>query len=238
MGTKWTPERRAQFEAEKAAKQTSVAVLDRPLLGESEFEDEPEIMAPGQRTSNDGASIMGRSELFKARMRSGKAVTTEDDVEGLGAEERQVLDGGAAVSHTSAGLVWMYKREIWGWRRLKVSRNSAPELIDAGFLDRCGNCGSTSCPGEINQCPKTAKVQYRDCPVAGCNQGNGHRVYDDGLGLSLGDENDDPFAIRDDTYKSTPETRTKAMLEEHIRWYHPQTAAYMGITVTGQQMAV
>lgn len=230
MGQAWSPERRAAFEASKA--RITTAEAERT---EWDDEPEPEIMAPGQPSaSNDGASIMSRSELFKARMRSGKAVTTEDDVEGLGSEERQVLDGGAAVSHTSAGLVWMYKKEIWGWRRLRVSRNSAPELIDAGFRDRCGNCQSTSCPGEINQCPKTPKVMYRECPVAGCNQGNGHRVYDDGQSMATGNrEPGDEFAIVDATYSSTPETRTKAMLDEHIRWYHPQTAAYMGITTNG-----
>lgn len=238
MGAKWSEERKTA--ASKAAlernarmlppalRQSNVAVLDRE-------EPEPEVMLPnGQPVipTAPGVDFIGRSEMFMAKMRNGAPVTTADDVHELGAEERQVIDGGAAVQHSSAGLVWMYKKEHWGWQRIRVSRNSVVELVGAGFLDRCGACGSNTCAGEINQCPATPKVMYRECPVMGCNDGRGHKVYDTGQALSDTDPDApvDPFVIKDDQYKaSTPASRTAAMLDEHIRYYHTQDAAARGL---------
>lgn len=213
-GGEWTPQRRAKFDEKRGA--TAVA------------EPEPEILRPDGGSQDAG--FLSASEVFMARMRAGKPVTTQDEVTDLGAEERGVVDEGAQVTHTTAGLVYMFKKETWGWHRIKVSRNSVVELISAGLLDRCGACGKTTCFGEINQCSKTPKVMYRDCPVAGCNHGAGKRFYDVGQNLRSEEPRDDPFAIRDDHYSaSTPESRTAMMLDEHIRYYHTQEAAARGL---------
>jgi len=171
--------------------------------------------------------------VFIARMKAQKAITTVDDLANItGGEDADILEPNAQsnVEHTSAGLVWMYKHEPWGWRRLKVSRNSVTELIGAGFLDRCGLCGSTRCPGTPNGCASGRMRQYRDCPVAGCNDGRAKRIYDMNEPGKVKSVATDPYAIVDDAYSaSTPELRTKAMLDAHIRAYHETEAIARGL---------
>lgn len=229
MARTWTTEEK-QLASEKAkariaAKASSVAV--------AEPEYEPEVMRPdGKLASDEGASHIAQTDLFIARMKAQKAITTVDDLASIGGEDTDILEPNAQsnVEHTSAGLVWMYKHEPWGWRRLKVSRNSVTELIGAGFLDRCGLCGSTRCPGTPNGCASGRMRQYRDCPVAGCNDGRAKRIYDMNEPGKVKSASTDPYAIVDDAYSaSTPELRTKAMLDAHIRAYHETEAIARGL---------
>ena len=229
MARTWTTEEK-QLASEKAkariaAKASSVAV--------AEPEYEPEVMRPdGKLASDEGASHIAQTDLFIARMKAQKAITTVDDLASIGGEDTDILEPNAQsnVEHTSAGLVWMYKHEPWGWRRLKVSRNSVTELIGAGFLDRCGLCGSTRCPGTPNGCASGRMRQYRDCPVAGCNDGRAKRIYDMNEPGKVKSGSTDPYAIVDDAYSaSTPELRTKAMLDAHIRAYHETEAIARGL---------
>jgi len=230
MARTWTTEEK-QLASEKAkariaAKASSVAV--------AEPEYEPEVMRPdGKLASDEGASHIAQTDVFIARMKAQKAITTVDDLANItGGEDADILEPNAQsnVEHTSAGLVWMYKHEPWGWRRLKVSRNSVTELIGAGFLDRCGLCGSTRCPGTPNGCASGRMRQYRDCPVAGCNDGRAKRIYDMNEPGKVKSVATDPYAIVDDAYSaSTPELRTKAMLDAHIRAYHETEAIARGL---------
>lgn len=229
MARTWTTEEK-QLASEKAkariaAKASSVAV--------AEPEYEPEVMRPdGKIASDEGASHIAQTDVFIARMKAQKAITTVDDLANLGGEDASILEpnSNSNVEHTSAGLVWMYKHEPWGWRRLKVSRNSVTELIGAGFLDRCGLCGSTRCPGTPNGCASGRMRQYRDCPVAGCNDGRAKRIYDMNEPGKVKSASTDPYAIVDDAYSaSTPELRTKAMLDAHIRAYHETEAIARGL---------
>ena len=230
MARTWTTEEK-QLASEKAkariaAKASSVAV--------AEPEYEPEVMRPdGKLASDEGASHIAQTDVFIARMKAQKAITTVDDLANItGGEDADILEPNAQsnVEHPSAGLVWMYKHEPWGWRRLKVSRNSVTELIGAGFLDRCGLCGSTRCPGTPNGCASGRMRQYRDCPVAGCNDGRAKRIYDMNEPGKVKSASTDPYAIVDDAYSaSTPELRTKAMLDAHIRAYHETEAIARGL---------
>lgn len=230
MARTWTTEEK-QLASEKAkariaAKASSVAV--------AEPEYEPEVMRPdGKIASDEGASHIAQTDVFIARMKAQKAITTVDDLANItGGEDADILEPNAQsnVEHTSAGLVWMYKHEPWGWRRLKVSRNSVTELIGAGFLDRCGLCGSIRCPGTPNGCASGRMRQYRDCPVAGCNDGRAKRIYDMNEPGKVKSASTDPYAIVDDAYSaSTPELRTKAMLDAHIRAYHETEAIARGL---------
>lgn len=235
-GETWSPERRAQYDAQQASRSTAVA--DAPLLGESEYE--PELMSPnGQAAApvlpTAGADTMSRTEMFRARMAAQGPVRTYEDlaaVAGEGGEfDRSTETPG--VEHTSAGLVWLYKHEGWGWERRRFSRNGLSELLIAGLLPYCGDCMSAQCAGEPNACPKGTKYFFRVCPVAGCNKNNGgpRKFYDIGVGTAdAAAVSEDPFAIRDDAYAaSTPELRTKAMLDEHIRYYHTTEAQVRGL---------
>ena len=227
MARTWTTEEKQvasdKAKARIAAKAASVAVA----------EYESEVMRPdGKLASDAGASHIAQTDVFIARMKAQKAITTVDDLANLGGEDADILEpnSNSNVEHTSSGLVWMYKHEPWGWRRLKVSRNSVTELIGAGFLDRCGLCGSTRCPGTPNGCASGKMRQYRDCPVAGCNDGRGKRMYDMNEPGSVKAEAPDPYAIVDNAYStSTPELRTKAMLDAHIRAYHETEAIARGL---------
>jgi len=230
MARTWTTEEKQlasdKAKARIAAKASSVAV--------AEPEYEPEVMRPdGKLASDEGASHIAQTDVFIARMKAQKAITTVDDLANItGGEDADILEPNAQsnVEHTSAGLVWMYKHEPWGWRRLKVSRNSVTELIGAGFLDRCGLCGSTRCPGTPNGCASGRMRQYRDCPVAGCNDGRAKRIYDMNEPGKVKSVATDPYAIVDDAYSaSTPELRTKAMLDAHIRAYHETEAIARGL---------
>jgi len=230
MARTWTTEEKQlasdKAKARIAAKASSVAV--------AEPEYEPEVMRPdGKLASDEGASHIAQTDVFIARMKAQKAITTVDDLANItGGEDADILEPNAQsnVEHTSAGLVWMYKHEPWGWRRLKVSRNSVTELIGAGFLDRCGLCASTRCLGTPNGCSSGKMRQYRDCPVAGCNDGRGKRMYDMTEPGKVKAETPDPYAIVDDAYSaSTPELRTKAMLDAHIRAYHETEAIARGL---------
>ena len=67
---------------------------------------------------------------------------------------------------------------------------------------------------------------YRVCPVQVC----GKRFYDTPSDAAVPVEADDPNMIQDDQYAATtPETRTKSALEEHLVHYHQAEAAAMGI---------
>ncbi len=211
----------------KAAGGVAVAEPDE------DFEAEPELLR-----ADDGASYVSQSERFASKMRAMGKVTTNDDLAVIAGSDADILEtgGGSNVERTGPGLVWMFKHEAWGWRKLKVSQNDIAMLLNSGFLDRCGDCGKTSCPGSYNGCPKGTMRMYRDCPVAGCNDGRGKRFYDNETGAEIKPVSDDPFAIQDAAYiPSTPESRTKAMLDEHIRYYHTVEAAARGLVYVNQR---
>lgn len=231
MGRKWTEEDKAasreralaRYAAKKAAAATATIAV----------EEEPEVMRPdGTPVRDDDVTSLSQKELFIARMKAQKPITTVDDLAKINGADADILEpnSGSNVEHRSAGLVWMYKREVWGWRRLKVSRNSVAELIGAGFLDRCGSCGSTRCPGTINGCASGKKRMYRMCPVAGCNEGRGKHIYDLDDPNKTDKPSNDPFAIQDSFYSnSTPALRTKAALDAHIRAFHETEAIARGL---------
>lgn len=238
MSRTWTDEEKKIASERAHARLAAKASASAVAVAEPESEYESEVMRPdGKIASDDGASHIAQTDVFIARMKAQKAVTTVDDLANLGGEDADILEpnSNSNVEHTSAGLVWMYKHEPWGWRRLKVSRNSVTELIGAGFLDRCGLCASTRCPGTPNGCSAGKMRQYRDCPVAGCNDGRGKRMYDMTEPGKVKAEAPDPYAIVDDAYSaSTPELRTKAMLDAHIRAYHETEAIARGLMSISQ----
>jgi hypothetical protein len=178
-------------------------------------------------------AVLSRTELFRSRARNGAPITTVDDLGQFAGEDSNILDDDreSNVEHSSAGRVVMFTKETWGWRRVVVSRNSVDELLRAGFIDRCGDCGSQKCPGiPGNYCPKRAPVAYRTCPIPGCNGGNPKKFFDVGITAFTAPNPDDPFSIVDEAYaQSTPASRTKAQLDAHLRAYHETTAMSMGL---------
>ena len=78
---------------------------------------------------------------------------------------------------------------------------------------------------------------FRICPVITCKKriydpmSTGARKTDDEFDHTNREVNtNDPMLIQDEmSVASTPQTRTRTMMEMHIIGYHPQTAMEMGI---------
>ncbi len=219
----------AKARAAKAAKAAERKAAEDALLG-----DEPELMgADGlPAEAEDGADVASSMEMFMARMRGmGPAHQTANAATEAGDSDAISAGAGdsATVDHVSSGLIWLYKKETWGWHRNRYARNSLIELVQAGLRDTCGDCGSNKCPGQINGCPKGKMYQYLSCPIAACNGGNPKRFYDIEENTTVL-PSEDPFAIRDNVYGDvTPVTRIRAQLDAHLRAYHEQTATSMGL---------
>jgi hypothetical protein len=134
----------------------------------------------------------------------------------------------------------MYRRGVWGWSPIVISTNSIAQLFAAGLMDRCGDCGRNTCGvlpnGQLdpdpNACPGKEPVQLRRCPV--CRK----RVYDvDTSQARAGELDRDPNEIADDTFGAvTPETRTRARLEEHLIYYHKTEARQFGLSTPDAQL--
>lgn len=166
------------------------------------------------RTFND-------QDAFRAQRKGG--VTTEDDVP-LDDDQRSDFKSGGR-SYTAPPLVRMYKPNRFGfYDPMDIADGAVDHCYAAGYLPNCPDCGSTTCgegPGE--QCPKRTPRMYRRCPVLSCRKpfpDDPMMTEDD---LNGEDAADDPMLINDDSFvNSTPETRTRAMLDNHMLWYHKQ----------------
>lgn len=151
----------------------------------------------------------------------------------------------ARISRSGYGTMAVFKLTPTGVTKIKVAVQSVAEVLrQPHYSAVCPDCGFAECgPGE-NDCPGRPPRAYRICPVASCNK----RIYDtkptgkylvDEFDHSGRDDGNDPNVIRDDSYNvSTPESRTKAMMDTHIVGVHPATAMEMGIRLPELQKAV
>ena len=174
-----------------------------------------------------GAVTLSPREMWEARQTgTGPTVTTEDTYEVAGdAGGRISSEDTSTVTHQSGGLIVMYKKESWGSRPYRVPRNSMRELMAAGYSDVCHDCGGQH--NELpNACPGRAPFAYRVCPQDGC----GKKFYDLNGGADDLPASEDENLIRDDSYKaSTPESRTRQQMNQHVRWYHESLAYDLGL---------
>jgi hypothetical protein len=136
------------------------------------------------------------------------------------------------VTHTKPGLVRVYKPTAYGYKARYIPATNVPMALSNGFLARCPDCGG-ECGDGPNDCPNRPKRMYRTCPVPQC----GKKIFDYEPKEIEALENDaDPMAIRDDSYmQSTPELRTKAVLDKHMLMRHPNEAAAAGILAPAQR---
>ena len=132
------------------------------------------------------------------------------------------------IQHTTAGKVLMYKPfrdskgNIRSWRRTPIKTTNREQALKDGFRESCGACGGSH-GNEPNECSAEPKRKYRVCPI--CQS----RVYD-ALPFTEPAVSTDVMAIQDNTYAATtPEQRTKANLETHIRAWHPQEGLAFGL---------
>ena len=133
-------------------------------------------------------------------------------------EKFQHGDGTAVIGHTGPALVQVYKPTPYGYKPVAVPSSNLAWVVSQGYLENCPDCGG-QCEPDINSCPGRAKIPYRVCPVASCRK----TIYDTMSSApdAVGPDPDDPNLIKDDSYlESTPELRTKAALDAHMRAFH------------------
>jgi len=181
----------------------------------------------GRKASvSDGPSA---EQLLMAKAEGTPAVQTREDLADV--VDKDVLqDDSGHVDHTKPGRVAVYKPTPLGYRRRDIPVTNLGMALRNGFLPKCPDCGG-ECGYGMNDCPGRPKRLYRVCTIPGC----GHRVYDfQAVSAEEIVENpDDPSLIQDDAYlNSTPESRTKAMMDKHKLARHPTEAAAEGIMPT------
>lgn len=148
--------------------------------------------------------------------------------------EAEVLgDDRGDVTHTQPGKVRVYKPTPYGYKPREIPVTGLAQALDGGFLPNCPDCHG-QCGDGVNDCPGREKRAYRQCPVPQCRK----KVYDFIQGLDVEDA-DDPMKIEDDAYAlSTPELRTKALMDKHMLVLHPNEAAAAGIVAPAQRTLV
>ncbi len=163
--------------------------------------------------------------LLVAQATAAPAVVTKDDISDEG--ER------ATVTHTKTGRTRVYKPTAYGYKARYIPNTNVPMALSNGFLAKCPDCGG-ECGDGVNDCPNRPKRMYRICPVPQC----GKQIFDfeqKDIDALEGDEGD-PMAIKDDAYmQSTPELRTKAVMDKHMLAIHPNEAAAAGILAPAQR---
>ncbi len=137
------------------------------------------------------------------------------------------------VTHTKSGLVRVYKPTAYGYKAKYIPATNVTMALANGFLARCPDCNG-ECGDGPNDCPERPKRMYRQCAVPQC----GKKIFDyEQKDIDAADiDAADPMAIRDDSYmQSTPELRTKAVLDKHMLLIHPNEAAAAGILAPAQR---
>jgi hypothetical protein len=184
------------------------------------------LQPDGKPADPNPVSRLSKEMKFMSQVRNTAPIETKEDVYAIEGNVKESPEDEGHVTHRTPGLVYMYRKEHWGWKRVKVAMNSAADLLRAGFLPECGDCGGDHDEG-INSCPAREPLMYRTCPVPTCHK----KIYDieDQTGADITGA-EDPAAIQDEAYKlATPELRTKARLDSHIRTYHETYAITLGL---------
>jgi hypothetical protein len=182
--------------------------------------------------------MASRAQALIARAKSAQLIEEVDDFIDSDTQETKST---ARVSRSGYGTLPVYKLTPSGVVRIKVAVQSISEVLShPAYSAVCQDCGNDDCcagAGDtVNDCPGRPARQFRTCPIVTC----GKRIYDSQpTGQYLRDEFDhsdkpksgtDSAEIRDDTYaSSTPESRTRTMLDMHLIGYHPQEAADFGV---------
>lgn len=143
------------------------------------------------------------------------------------------------VSHTKPGKVRVYKPTPYGYKAREIPVTNLAQALKGGFLAHCPDCNAAGIPGKDcgdgpNDCPNREKRAYRKCPVPQC----GKKIYDYLQDIEETGEDDD-MKINDDAYaQSTPELRTKSVMDKHMLVLHPNEAAAAGIVAPAQRTLV
>ena len=130
------------------------------------------------------------------------------------------------ITHHTAPKARLYRPVPQGYYvPTAIPMNNALNCLDAGYLEACPDCGTTDCGPDPNTCTGRAPIPYRTCPVDGCNEGRGKRIYDNPL-MGRSDREAGEGEIVDDAFAATtPAQRTAALMTLHILSCHKDVAA-------------
>ena len=208
MAREWTDEQRA--EASRRAKERGFGAKVRTPAAVA--------VQDVERVSDEQTAV------FQAK-HSGGLVKTVDQAEG---------EDGAAITttHTRPGTLTMYKpTEGQGYTPRTVSASAIKILLGEGWSEHCPECrtdhlGKDGKPStDPNLCSARPPVAVRVCPV--CQK----RIYDNVRFSEQAEAVDgDPNVIKDDAYAaSSPEQRTKVLLNLHLWVRHARQAQMMNV---------
>lgn len=191
----------------------------------------------------------GPSRAEQMLAQSGGMVESIDDYH----DEEMQPGERAKVAHIRPGV-----RRVWfltpnGSVSRDVSAHSlggAEGVLSHGGSPVCHDCQRDDCGKGVNDCVGRPKRQYRKCPVTSCGKvifdpkPTGQYLQQDGMtrytedGAMQGDE-DDGLVIKNDEYtESSPEARTKTMMDAHIIGYHADDAVRLGLITEAQRLAI
>lgn len=203
----------------------------------------PRVVSPNDRrlkANRQPPSV--RTELLLAQARNAQPTEVFSDYVD---EDTKEVGATANVTHSRYGRIPVYKLTPSGCKRIEVNVQSLADVLKQDhYSDVCFDCGRSDClfdtsiAGErsTNLCEGKDPKKFRVCPEVTCRK----RIYDPvSTGARLQDEFDhsdrgevgnDENVIDDGMYdKSTPESRTRSLMENHIVGYHPEMARELGI---------
>lgn len=160
-------------------------------------------------------------------------IETEEDInEALGSDtERLEGEDYGTVSHTTPGLVQVYKRQANGtWQPRNVPVKNLSDQFRQGARANCPLCNTRTCDG-MNGCAGKEKVAVILCPV--CSK----VLYDNpGAAEAAGQRRLLSEANREmlveggeDDSLTTPQARLRAKRDRHIVAFHPEEGMAMGL---------
>ena len=158
--------------------------------------------------------------------------TVEDVLNSDAAREigykRQSSEHAVNIRHVRPGKIIMFKPDEYGrYTRKLIPAKRMFENMKDGWLTVCPAC-HTDCNPNPNKCEARVKakafLKNTRCPT--CRK----PFYDPGeQPNSRNTDEKDPGSVDFDDFDDTPESRVKAMRDDHIRASHPTIARRMGL---------
>lgn len=187
------------------------------------------------------ANAITQAQLMLARAMEAPKVQRESVETVASTYEGAVETTSAKVTHTRAPHARVYVLTPQGCTVKMVNSQVSTlreVLASPTHSPVCWDCGSDQCSGGTNECPGRPKRMLRRCPQPQCRKPiydpkpTGKFLKEDDVVHTRDETGDDMELLIDDSddYLSTPQQRTKALMDEHILKYHPGEAAQMGLT--------
>lgn len=208
MPREWTDEQRAEASRRAKARGLGTRIRKRASVEMQDVELEPDASSAVFSAKNSGGMVRS---VDQAKGEDGSPVTT---------------------THTRPGTLTMYKpTEGQGYAPRTVSVSAIRILLSEGWSEHCPECGKDHIDKDGNPstdpnlCSAREPVALRICPV--CQK----RIYDNVRFTERAEATDgDPNVIQDEAYAaSSPEERTKVLLNLHLWVRHARQAQMMNV---------